>query len=165
MYRSGVYRVSETVFDSLEIHGITIPRVLQFHDYQICLDIECSMSRDIPIENSEHVSYEFKHEIVSISVCSNVPGFTEPRCFVSDGCPKKLVKEMLAYMLEISEEASQLQRGKFADYLPQIEALDEFRVQDRLDKYLDQTTVLTFNGTSYDLKVMKEQLISVLLEI
>ena len=165
VYRSGVYRVSETVFDTLEIHGITIPRVLQFHDYQICLDIECSMSRDIPIENSERVSYEFKHEIASISVCSNVPGFTEPRCFISDGCPKKLIKEMLTYMLEISEEASQLQREKFADYLPQIEALDDIKIQDRFDEYLDQTTVLTFNGTSYDLKVMKEQLISVLLEI
>ena len=164
VYQSGVYRVSDTIFDSLERHNISIPRELQYHEYRICFDIECFMNRDTSIQDTERVSYEFKHEVASVSVCSNVPDFTEPRCFVSDGCPKKLVKNMLSYMQEISEEASQLQREKFSDFIPQIDALDDSKLQNKFDDYMDQIPVLSFNGSRYDLKVIKGQLISALLD-
>ena len=31
----------------------------------------------------------------SVSVCSDVPGFTEPRCFISEGEPKDMIDARL----------------------------------------------------------------------
>ena len=165
IYGSGIYRVPESIFGVLETHEIIIPPELRFHEYRICFDIECYMDRDTAISDTDRVTYLFKHQLASVSVCSNVPGYTEPKCFISDGCPKKLVKEMLAYMREIAEEVSMLQREKFVEFVPTIEALNDTKLHDRFYEYITQTPVLSFNGSGYDLKVIKEQLISILLEM
>ena len=165
IYHSGIYRVSDSIFDTLETHNIFIPTELQYFEYRICFDIECLMNRDTDIPNTDKVTYSFKHELASISVCSNVPEYMDPKCFVSDGCPKKLVKNMLTYMYEIAEEVSTLQREKFAEFIPQIDVLDDTKIQDRFDEYMDQVPVLSFNGSRYDLKIIKEQLVSNLREL
>ena len=70
---------------------------------------------------------------------------------LSDSCPKKLVKEMLAYMREIAEKVSMLQREKFVEFVPTIEALNDTKLHDRFHKYITQTPVLSSNGSGYDL--------------
>lgn len=165
IYGSGIYRVPESIFDTLEINNIIIPPELRFHEHRICFDIECYMDRDTTIPNTDRVTYSFKHQLASVSVCSNVPGYTDPKCFIADSCPKKLVKDMLSYMGEISEEVSLLQREKFVEFIPSIEALDDTKLHDRFYEYISQTPVLSFHGSGYDLKVIKEQLISSLLEM
>ena len=79
------------------------------------------------ISDTDRVTNLFKHQLGSVSVCSNVPGYTEPKC-LSDSCPKKLVKEMLAYMREIAEKVSMLQREKFVEFVPTIEALNDTKL-------------------------------------
>ena len=72
---------------------------------------------------------------------------------------------MLAYMREIAEEVSMLQREKFVEFVPTIEALNDTKLHDRFYEYITQSPVLSFNGSGYDLKVIKEQLIFILLEM
>ena len=164
VYYSGVYNPSDTIFDILRRHNIIIPPEMRYHDYRICFDIECFMSRDDTIENTQRVTYSFKHELASISVCSNVPDYTEPICFISEGCPRTLVKEVLTYMQEIAEVAAMLQHEKFADFMSQIELIDDVKIQERFDQYLNEIIVLSYNGSRYDLRIIKEQLIVNLLE-
>lgn len=42
-----------------------------------------------------------KHVLFSMSVCSNVPDYEDPRCFVSDGESKILLASVLSYPSEI----------------------------------------------------------------
>ena len=57
-----------------------------------------------------------------MSVCSNVPDYDQPKCFVSDGDSKQLVKEMLEHLVKISEQSYNLLREEF-NFL--FEAIDQ----------------------------------------
>ena len=145
-YGSGVFTLPKTIFEQLEVHGIEIPETLRIFEHRICFDIECTLSRETGISDTARVSYSFKHDLASISICSNVPGFTEPICLISDGCPKKLVKQAVENMTEIAEVARGLQHDKFADYIDAIEELDDAALQQRFEDYISQVPVLSFNG-------------------
>ena len=72
-------------------------------------------------EDTEKLNWEAKHVPLSVSVCSNVPGFDRPKCFVTEGDPKLLVRNMLYYLVEISQESYRLVKEQFADVLRAIE--------------------------------------------
>lgn len=146
IYTNGIFRLPETIFEQLAAVGVDIPTDLRYYDHKICFDIEATLSRDTGVANTDKVNFINIHKLASISVCSNVPSFTSPRCFVSDGCPRELVKKAVKYMHEIAAEAYDLQHEKFVEYIPQIDLLDDQRLQDRFDEYLMQVPVLTFNG-------------------
>ena len=65
-----------------------------------------------------------------MSVCSNVPDYDQPKCFVSDGDSKQLVKEMLEHLVKISEQSYDLLRKEF-NFL--FEAIDQ-KLQDLQQK-------------------------------
>ena len=46
-----------------------------------------------------------QHVLLSITVCSNVPEFTESKCFVSGGNIAETVEDCLQYLTEISQSA------------------------------------------------------------
>ena len=165
VYSNGVFKLPQTIFEDLQLYGINIPSELRFYEYRICFDIECMMMRDTKIQDTAKVAYAYRHELVSISICSNVPEFTEARCFVSDGCPRELVKKSVRYMIDIAEEAASLQRQKFVEFIPQIGALGAVGIQNKFDEYIGQIPVLSFNGAKYDLKVLKDYLIPILVEL
>ena len=61
-----------------------------------------------------------------MSVCSHVPDYDQPKCFVSDGDSKQVVKEMLEHLVKISEQSYDLLRKEF-NFL--LEAIDQ-KLQD-----------------------------------
>ena len=61
-----------------------------------------------------------------MSVCSNVPDYDQPKCFVSNGDSKQLVKEMLEQLVKISVKSYDLLRKEF-NFL--FEAIDQ-KLQD-----------------------------------
>ena len=145
-YGNGIFKPTQTIFEQLEAHGIEIPEELRFYEYRICFDIECTLSRDTGVPDTARVSYSFKHDLASISICSNVPGFVEPTCLISDGCPKKLVKKSVDRMVEIAKAARELQSEKFDEYILDIDELDDTGLQQRFEDYISQIPVLSFNG-------------------
>lgn len=56
----------------------------RFYPYRISYDIECFLQREALPANGDRLSYVNHHELLSVSVCSNVPGFTEPVCLIRD---------------------------------------------------------------------------------
>ncbi|CAG2202431.1 unnamed protein product [Mytilus edulis] len=88
---------------------------------------------------------------ISISVCSNVEGFTERR-FFADPDGQSLVQHMVDYMSEISNKAYELTRQKFADPFHQLDAdiqnpyrallEDDDEDEYKLDAFLDDTELL-----------------------
>ena len=159
-YGSGVFTIKPTIFDELESVGIKVPKENRKFPYLAAFDIEC-MIKKTGRESSEKIEYSAEHELVSISVCSNVKGFKKPQCFVleKEGEQKKLVKDMLDYLIEISETSTMILREKFTDVLEQLE---NSPLQDKFETYLSQLPVLSFNGARYDLKVLRSELVPLL---
>ena len=70
-----------------------------------------------------------------MSVCSNVPEYQEPKCFVSSGDPKEFITEFIQYLVSISTKSSSLLREQYA---PVFEALNHAAVSSRGETHEDQ---------------------------
>ena len=164
MYYNGTFKLKPSIFEELEKIGVDVPENLRIYPYMATFDIECMLMKDMDVEDTKKVEYTARHELVSISVCSNVPNYQEPKCFVltKEGHQKKLVKEMVDYLLEISDQAASLLREEFEPYSDKISS--SF-LEEQFESYLSQMPVLSFNGSSYDLKVLKQYLIPLFVEL
>ena len=70
---------------------------------------------------------------LSVSVCSNVPTFEKPKCFVSTRNSKQLVKEMIDYLVAISQKSSDLMREEFSFLFEAIDQkLQEIKQRSRI---------------------------------
>ena len=58
--------------------------------------------------STRKLEWKTRHVPLSVSVCSNVPGFQEPKCFITTGNPEELVKNMVQYMHLVLETAAGL---------------------------------------------------------
>ena len=52
---------------------------------------------------------------LSVSVCSNMPKYQEPKCFVSRGDPKEFIAEFIQYLVSVSTKSSSLLQEQYAD--------------------------------------------------
>ena len=136
------------------------------------------------LQGTEKLNYSARHRLMSISVCSNVPGYKEPRCFISEGSEVRLITSFLNYIEEVQERSYEELCGKFTqvfqaldDAIVDQELLEEefakkpfsnpamyraralSKLGDRFDSYLATIPVIGFNSGSYDLNVMKGPLL------
>ena len=121
-FPGGAYKTPLTIFQLLEDEGFTIPEHLKYFPYRATFDFECMFNRQTGLNNTEQLTWNAKHIPLSVSVCSNVPTFEEPKCFVSTGNSKQLVKEMIDYLVAISQKSSDLMKEEFSVL---FEAIDQ----------------------------------------
>jgi len=84
VYPGGVYHPSQTIFEKIKEEGIAVPPELKYSRYRATFDIKVYYPGDgtnLP-EKQDKLEYTAEHQLLSISVASNVPGFEEPQCFV-----------------------------------------------------------------------------------
>ena len=62
---------------------------------------------------------------MSVSVCSNIPGFTEPVCFVSNGDDDEVVAKFVDYLEKCQAAAQQQMLHSFKDIFKQLEKFVE----------------------------------------
>ena len=65
------------------------------------------------------------HKPISVSICSNVPGFTQPHHIVKSISEKQLVIDMIKYMMEIQTRVSSILKEKFAELFQRLDAYRE----------------------------------------
>ena len=53
-------------------------------------------------------------------MCSNVPGYDQPKCFVSPGSAKEMIKQFVEYLVQISQESYVLLLDRCSDVFEQI---------------------------------------------
>ena len=70
-----------------------------------------------------------------MSVCSNVPEYQEPKCFVSNGDPKEFITEFIQYLVSISTKSYSLLQEQFAEV---FEALNNAAVFSRDETHDDE---------------------------
>ena len=107
-YVAGSYQPEPTVFEQLADEGIVVDKDQQFYPYHITYDFECYFEKSNLPASSGKLEWQACHVPLSASVCSNVPGFIEPQCFVTNGNPDELIAHMIEYMHTIQETAAAL---------------------------------------------------------
>ena len=121
-FPGGAYKTPPTIFQLLEDEGFTIPDHLKYFPYRATFDFECMFSPTTGLNDTEKLTWNTKHIPLSVSVCSNVPDYDQPKCFVSDGDSKQLVKEMIDYLVKISQKSYGLLSQEFSFI---FEAIDQ----------------------------------------
>ena len=121
-------------------------------------------------DRQKKLRWEARHELLSVSVASNVPGHETPQCFVSEGSPAQLVSDMGDYLHTISQAAYTTLLEKFHGVFEELnELMDAMtdgmeqstnfkhikKVKEQLDEYLKELPVLGFNSGKYDINVIK----------
>lgn len=101
----GAYVVLPTIFEQLEDEGIPIPEELRYFKYLATFDFECmfNTSQESQPNNTTKLTWEAKHVPLSVSVCSNVPGYENPKCMVTNSDSHQLLKNLVDYLLQVSE--------------------------------------------------------------
>ena len=140
----GSYQPEPTVFELLADEGITIDDEKQFYPYRITYDFESYFCKEDVPALSEKLTWEAKHIPLSVSVCSNIPGYQEPRCFVTEGDPEKLVSKMVDYMHQIQTTAEAYLHEEHSDYynalLELVQQKQQFESNEEDMDMTDETT-------------------------
>ena len=185
-YVGGSYQNEPTVFELLEDEGMVIPKQDRFYPYRITYDFECYFDRqDVPT-CTEKLQWQAKHVPLSLSICSNVPDFEQPKCFITPGTPSGLVNNMVEYMHSIQARASSLvaeQHGQYYNELLQLidqkEKLEPkserdendhreekshplYKTKLKYDTWMKEIPVIGFNSGKYDINLIKPYLVQVL---
>ena len=71
--------------------------------------------------NTAKLTWEAEHIPLSVSVCSNVPGYEPPKCFVSSGSTSEMIQQFVEYLVEVSQESYGLLLDQFSDVFRQID--------------------------------------------
>ena len=77
---------------NLAMIGINIPPNDHHFPYYACFDFESFFKKQNLPQNAQQLSFEARRVLLSFSVSSNIPGFTEGVCYVSFGDENELVK-------------------------------------------------------------------------
>ena len=178
IYPGGFFHPPNTVFDKLEEFGIFVEHEERFFPYFMVFDFESLLIKE-EIQTSEKLRWTHKHVPISVSICSNVVGFTEAKCFV-DVDTDRLLKSMVDYMYQISDAVYKLALQRWSHVFDVLEIhlspsrkrssqemedeTEEKRVEEvtriakLFDSYCRQTPVLGFNCSRYDIPLIKEKL-------
>ena len=92
---------------------------------------------------------------MSVSVCSNVPDYDQPKCFVSNGDPGQFITEFIQYLVSVSTKSASILREQFS---PVFEALKQVANRDdSTEDQLAQILVDIQEGSQNNNKVESEE--------
>ena len=170
-YSGGVYTTAETVFESLARYGLAVDTHFIF-PYRATFDYEVYFDQSELPSTSDKTSFTARHVPLSVSIASNVPSFTEPVCFVTEGNPQDLIDRMIDYLEQISKHSYHLLRDQFQSVFDALvtlihgdnkQGVPAKMLAQRLDAFLSELPVVGFNSGKYDINVIKPFLIRRLL--
>lgn len=121
-FPGGTYNSPPTIFDQLTDEGIEIPERLKYFKFFATYDFEFMFTQDQLPQNTEKLTWENKHVPLSVSCCSNIPGFTDPKCYITEGDSVQLLKQFVDFLLAMSEESYRLLLVDFEQVFADIDA-------------------------------------------
>ena len=159
VYVGNVFSPSKSVFSTLEsdynIKLSDMPKYPYFSVY----DFEAGLfAKDSSTQNTK---YNKIHVPISFSIFSNVPGYdSQPFTKVSTGNVKLLMEDFVNYLNSVSDRAYSELKAKYQyiyDFVEKQVREDEVeKMLKKLDKYFRVLPVISFNGSRYDLNLIKK---------
>ena len=129
-YPGGAYHVPKTVFEQLENERIIVLEEACYFPSHATFDFGCYLDQEKAqkLKKTDKLNWESAHVPLSVIVCSNVPGYETPECFVSNGDPSVFITKFVQYLISISTKSYSLLCDQFA---PVFEALKQESVPSR----------------------------------
>ena len=103
-------------------------------------DFECFFNKEKAkdLKKTDKLTWQLAHVPLSVSVCSNVTSYEDPKCFVSNGDPGQFISEFIQYLVSLSTKSASILRKQFAtvfEVLQQVPNHDESK-EDQLTQIL-----------------------------
>ena len=161
--------------------GIKVPHSHRFYPYWMMYDIESLLlAKDLPPATNT-TTFHSQHQLVSVSICSNIPQFDNPVCFVRQTTVDECVERFVRYAERASMKADELLQPKYKHLCTKIKAFLSHRtdaerkfenaqfsndrtyrsranlcgLMDKIGAWIRQVPMVSFNGQNYDLHTMK----------
>ena len=171
----GHFKLSPTVFESMEkVGGISVPEKERYFEHFITYDFEAYM-----VDCEEN--FQNVHVPMSFSICSNIPGLTEP-VFRADSDPDRLVSTFIDLLNAWSDRSYEMLQPRYQPYLDRLKQKSEditkreanLKIKNKrktnpyedlhrdLESWLRRIPVLGFNSQKYDLNLIKLPLLKLL---
>ena len=180
VFPGGVYRPTPSVFQRLDDEGVDVgDDDLRYYPFRATFDFECYFAANELPPDTDKCRWLARHELLSVSVASNVPGHEAARCYVTTGDSAELARRLIDDLEAVSAAACAVLRPRYDAVFEALEALDDdwrrrrgdddndaspyAALADRLWTHLRQMPVLGFNSGKYDLNVVKKYLTPLLI--
>ena len=170
--------------------GVDVPQHLRILPYRATFDIESLLTKDNLPSDTNTTSYENRHTLLGVSVCSNVTGYRKPLCFVVEDSALECMRRFVFYLENTSERAEKLNLNCYSKFLDRVARVVAHReeketkfedatlsnpkhyahrancsdIQERIRSYIAILPVFGFNSQRYDLNVIKPHLMRILTE-
>ena len=123
-FLGGFHKMSPSIFDRLEEFDIVVSEENRLYPWFIVYDFEAILAPITEEQPTPCLKWLRKHEPISVSVASNVPGFEEAKCFVNAD-PKALIESMMTYTGSIADSACDSAESQWASAIEDLEDLIE----------------------------------------
>ena len=137
-FPGGIYHPHLSIFDQIQqTLGITTDPALQFFPWFAVYDFE-SVLKPVHQNNEEaNTQYITEHIPVSVSISSNVEGFTDPHCIINED-PDDLVKEMCDHLEKIQAKSFELAEARWSTFYTKLkDKLSEFPITEINSETMD----------------------------
>ena len=181
-----MYQPSSSIFQRLDDEGFVIIEDLRYYPYRATFDFECYFSDERLPSDIDKLQWSARHVPLSVSVASNVPGHEDAQCYVTNGDSDKLVEDIMAHLITLSDAAYDSLLPSYKDVLDnlkeQASVWDEVAatahdddengkksvnpyntLEKQLQAWLHQLPVLGFNSGKYDLNTIKRFFVPLLI--
>ena len=178
-----------SIFEEIEkVTCISTSAEKRFFPYFATFDIECFLGLSSE-DNTDKMAFSSEHTLMSISVCSNIPGYSDPLCLVSEGSVDDLVEGFVLYLEKLSFVAKHLCFKRYADLFEGLQLFSKKRrfaekkfesfswslpttyqkrsiesLLTKLTEFCAELPVIGFNSQKYDINCMRTPLIRYLLK-
>lgn len=188
-YKGDYFFPPKSIFEQIEEEtNIAVNSERRFYPYFATYDIECFLAS--PSEpDTNKMSFSSEHTLMSISICSNIPGYTVPFCIVSNGCVDSLVEKFVLYLEHLSSVAKNLCLQNFSDVFNGLKLFSDMRslaetkyeqfqwsspqsyhnksicnLIKKFEGFCSELPIIGFNSQKYDINCMRAPLIRFLLK-
>ena len=181
-----MYQPSPSIFQRLDDEGFAVIEDLKYHPYRATFDFECYFSDERLPSDSDKLQWSARHVPLSVSVASNVTGHEDAQCYVTNGDSDKLVEDMMAHLITLSDAAYESLLPSYKDVLACLKerasVWDEVAatahdddengkktvnpyktLEKQLQAWLHQLPVIGFNSSKYDLNTIKRFFVPLLI--
>ena len=118
VYPGGFHQDRENIFERLDQYENHMPENERTFPWYICYDYEALLQK-IHDQPTDMLQWTHKHVPVSVSICSNVKGHTEPVCLV-ESQQDQLVEKRVSQMSVIANRVYELAEEKWGWVLEAI---------------------------------------------
>jgi hypothetical protein len=118
IFPGGHFKPPQTVFDLLEEYGISVPNENRYYPYFGVYDFEAILTK-VEERSTEKSVYTQRHDVISVSINSNIPGHNVDKCIINPDL-ETLLTEMMERVNDMQETSSTLAKEKWADVIAQL---------------------------------------------